>query len=129
MFIGLFSVFFHLFFMSFFVCFFLISFATCFLFKKCLLYLFISSFCSSSLHPFSLPLLNFLSFLLSLLSPRFLMSNSLCNKKVSFQASAKISFSVFSFQSKKNFVSLFPFLLGFFKKLSYFSMFGRFSVS
>ena len=37
-----------------FVSFFLISFTTCFLLRKCFLYLFMSSFCSSSFHLFSL---------------------------------------------------------------------------
>ena len=61
------------------------------------------------------------SFFSSLLSPCFFMSNSLCNKKgYLFRLLQKISFSVFSFQSKKLRFLCFLFV-GFFQKFSFFS--------
>ena len=85
--------------------------------SKCLLYLFISSFCSSSFHLFSFfvsscflvsftfsHFLNFLFFLVFLLSLCFFMSNSLWKK--SFYTSAKL---FFFFSPQKNFVFSFSF--------------------
>ena len=105
--------FFHLFFMLFFVWFFLISFATCFLLKS-LLYLFISSFYSSSFHLFSLPLLNFL-FLLFLSSPCFLMSKSLWKNLLKLLQTIFLS----SFSIKKS--RFLCFLFCWFFSLIYFS--------
>ena len=100
--------------------------------SKCLLYLFISSFCSSSFHLFSFfvsccflvsftfsHFLNFLFFDLFIIS-MFFMSNFLWKK--SFQTSAKLFF--FFFSPQKNFVFSVSSSLGFF--CTCFSMFGLF---
>ena len=121
-----------------------ICFSCCFLFdfsrspsqhaslSKCLLYFFISSFCSSSSHLFSFFCLLLFSrffhlfslfklpfFLIFLLSLCFFMSNSLWKK--SFYTSAKLFFLLFT---SKNFVFSVSFSLGLF--FTCFSMFGFF---
>ena len=126
-----FQFFFHLFFVSFFVWCFSISFATCFPFKVSSLPLyflfwfilfpsFLSLFCLLLFSRFFLFSLIKLPFLLYLLSPCFFMSNSLCNKKgYLFKLLQKMSFSVFSFQSKKLRFLCFLFCQ-FFQKFSFF---------
>ena len=90
---------------------------------KWLLFLFISSFCSSSFHLFSLSFfvsscflvsftfLSLTSFCWSLYYLCVSSCQTLCKKKYLFELLQNSLFSVFSFPSKSQF-SLFPFLLG-----------------
>ena len=133
----------------FFSCFSLICFSCGFLFdfsrspsqhasiSKCLLFLFISSFCSSFFHLFSLFCLLLFSRFFHLLSPslNFLFGSfgylhvSLCNKKSIFLGFCPdlLFCLLFSIKKKTSF-SLFPFLLCFFKNYVIFPCLVFFSV-